>query len=389
MQGIIPYSYLTAYGFVSVVVVLFKIITIEQLKTSRQNASWARDAEKTSAQRQSMLVDISRVVEGLSHTGRELGVQLDRSEHSVSRSMDNAETFGARIVSSLESIEDTLTTAAGRLDESSKKIPGALEGLSSFSENMTSSVATMKQEVDDVVQGASATGASADQFSHIAREGVDVVSQTSRAMTKISENSVFLEELLMAVEDIAGQMSILSINASIEAARAGTYGDGFAVVAQEVRKLAEQANRQLSSSFEQIEEMQKAVTRGADLSNQLSGSLETILAEAEQTAVRIRGMLSKLENQQNQTSQLMSSAMEMSEDIRAVKDLSDISSEENSRLSEAIGDVSNTLGEVGSLLANQQEDTGELRTAVKELGGLGRQNLTYVDSLKEVVQEED
>lgn len=189
------------------------------------------------------------------------------------------------------------------------------------------------------------------------------------------------------MEDIAGRMNILSINASIEAARAGSFGAGFAVVAQEVRQLAAQANRQLSSSFDQIAEMRQAVEAGAELSETLSASLGDILREAEETARRIKGMLARLEEQEGQIAKLMAAALNMAHDIKAVQELADTSQEENSRLTAAIGGVSSTLQEVGDLLQRQQRDAGELRDAVGEVDSLGRRNIEFVDSLRKAVVE--
>ncbi|WP_208738243.1 methyl-accepting chemotaxis protein [Oceanidesulfovibrio marinus] len=171
-------------------------------------------------------------------------------------------------------------------------------------------------------------------------------------MTQLSEHAVRIGDVMNVINDIADQTNLLALNAAIEAARAGEAGRGFAVVADEVRKLAEktmQATKEVGEVVRAIqtsaeksqtstESAVASVMRGVESSTTAGEKIQEILAIIEQTTDRVHGIAEAVAQQSmasdqvsEATNHILSSAEEtaaaMDESARAVSELARMASE--------------------------------------------------------------
>ncbi len=100
----------------------------------------------------------------------------------------------------------------------------------------------------------------------------------SSAMDDISANAQKITQIAKAIDDIAFQTGILAINASVEAARAGSAGKGFAVVAEEVRQLAARSSEAAQSAADMVSGTTAIIQTGVELTADAAGSLQDISA---------------------------------------------------------------------------------------------------------------
>jgi methyl-accepting chemotaxis protein len=187
-----------------------------------------------------------------------------------------------------KTVSDTsveLETAAKQLSDGTQSQASGLEETSASLEQLT---ATVKQTADNAIL---ARDLSSDA-SRTASQGIEVIDSAIRAMDQINAASVKVGQITLSIDEIAFHTNILAVNAAIEAARAGELGGGFAVVATEVRTLAQRS----AASAREINHLIKDTVAKVEYgSTQVNRSAET-LGEIVKVVKRVAEMVSNIAN---------------------------------------------------------------------------------------------
>jgi len=226
--------------------------SIEQV--ARSSATLASTVAEASATIEQMTVSIDQMARGLE--------SLAANVTETSATVEEMTTFIASAAKNAES----LSTAAQRTSHTVTEMASAV-----------TDVAKIAEEADRISQRSSEDARTGDEAVARTVEGMkrisDTMENTARVITGLGRRSQEIGKILEVIEEIADQTNLLALNAAIEAARAGEAGRGFAVVADEVRKLAERSVEATKEIGEVIRQVQQETTDAVDTAK--AGAVET------------------------------------------------------------------------------------------------------------------
>jgi aerotaxis receptor len=265
-----------------------------------------------------------------------------------------------------------LDTMAKRLAESSQSSAAAASDQAEVATNMAASVEQLSVSIDHVTEfsgeadklsrasgsasrdGGGVIQRATDEMTHIA----DTVNGSATAIRELESYTVEISTIVNVIKEIADQTNLLALNAAIEAARAGEQGRGFAVVADEVRKLAERtalSTHQIAGMIEKVQassvhavaEMENSVEQvksGVDLARQAEQSIGTIQVSSGQVAEAVNEISLAIREQS-------AAAREIAQNVERVAQMT----EQGSHASQAAASLASEVNELSGELRRLAE----------------------------------
>jgi aerotaxis receptor len=263
-----------------------------------------------------------------------------------------------------------LDMMAHRLADSSQASASAASDQAEVATNMAASVEELSVSIDHVTEfsgeadalsrasgsasrdGGGVIQRAADEMTHIA----DTVNGSAMAIRELESYTVEISTIVNVIKEIADQTNLLALNAAIEAARAGEQGRGFAVVADEVRKLAERtatSTKEIAGMIEKVQassqhavaEMENSVEQvkaGVDLARQAEQSIGTIQVSSTQVAEAVKEISLAISEQST-------AAREIAQNVERVAQMTEQGSLASQAAASLASDVNALSGELRRL----------------------------------------
>jgi methyl-accepting chemotaxis protein len=199
--------------------------------------------------------------------------EQDQLGHALSQMVNKL----AALVSDITSSSSNVASGADQLSSTAQAMSqGATEQAASV-EEITSSMNEISNQIKQNADNGEQANNLAENARSEAEEGSGKMGSMITAISNISESSQNVSKIIKVIDEIAFQINLLSLNAAVEAARAGVHGKGFAVVADEVRNLAARSATAAKEITEMIETSVKQVESGTEIADQTSEALKGIV----------------------------------------------------------------------------------------------------------------
>lgn len=194
----------------------------------------------------------------------------------------------------------------------------------------------------------------------------DAVQKTYASIQSLENRSNEISSIVNIITDIAGQTNLLALNASIEAARVGEEGSGFAVVAGEVRKLAEQSQTSATEIRSLIDEIQRDILHSAEAMQLGSQEVEKGMNVTSETGAFFKDILSATSKVANQIQDISSSTEEISASTEQMSATAD-------ELSSSVSKTASSAKQIEESISEQEASMASIVKASDELSAVSEQ----------------
>ena len=297
----------------------------------------------------------------------------EKEDDAIGRLFDGFNKSVQNIKMIVENVSEAVeaTASAGtQISSSAEEMAAGAQEQSSQTTEIAGAVEEMTKTILETSQNSSRSAEAAKNAGTIAKEGGKVVDQTIEGMNRIAEvvkksaetvhalgkGSDQIGEIVQVINDIADQTNLLALNAAIEAARAGEQGRGFAVVADEVRKLAERTTKATKEIAVMIKQIQQDTGGAVESMNKGTEEVEKGKALADKAGKSLREIIIGVEQ-----------VVDLSMQVAAASEEQSSAAEQISKNIEAISNVTHESAAGIQQIAGSAEDLSRLTVNLQEL----------------------
>jgi methyl-accepting chemotaxis protein len=340
--------------------------------------------------RESLSQTLSRDLKSLTETVSSNSTVLVSTSVQFTRTVDT-------MVDACGKIEYAINEETAAVEETSATITEMIHSIESVAKNivkqseLVGSSVTAIEEIGASITHITATakkanGLAASLLSN-AENGEQIMEEVSGAMRETERASKSIEEIVEIISSIASETDLLAMNAAIEAAHAGEVGKGFAIVADEIRNLAETSGSNAKMITSILKDLSARIQTIVDLVGKTADALFNILKDARESSAISSEVLNAMEEESRAVTDIVRSTQELARITDEVKMASTEQAAGGTQIISVITHIKKQTDDVSGLTKGQIEKSHQIESIAKELNEVVNRNQSVISNLNLLVKK--